>query len=245
MKRRADLLCCVLMVAVGCTHQSPSATTLPSAHAFIASPPLPIEVRYDPALHPKALTAQEKAELINAAADSANIGVRAWFVRVRYNDKGIFAADLYFAPDTTTPRIRKGTLAHVEGWGDLLSVVKDGPAEEMPRFVQISRPNEPFDERLTVPEREMMPFEPDHRYFGEAVKLSDNELVSLVDLVRPVFARNDGGPIYRIEMKGDWIRVFSGEQQGPLAGGGRFVDVKRKAGGGFELVNDDVGIWVS
>lgn len=198
-------------------------------------------MRYDPALSPKALTERENAELKTLAAASAKGKRRAWFVRVRYNDKGIFVADLYFAPDTTEPRIRKGTCAHVEGWGDLLSVVKDGPAKEMPKYVQISRPNEPFDDRLTVPDREMMPFQPDHRFFGEAVKLSDEELVSLVDLVRPVFAKNDGGPIYRIEMKGELIRVFSGEQQGPLAGGGRFVDVKRKVGGGFELVNEEWG----
>lgn len=239
MKQRACLLCCVLIIAMGCTHQSPSATTLPSTR------PPPIEVRYDPALNPKALTAQEKTELIKSAAASAKGNRRAWFVRVRYNDKGIFAADLYFTPDTSSARIRKGMCAHVEGWGDLLSVVKDGPAEQMPRYSQISLPNEPFDDRLTVPDRDMMPFEPNHRYFGEAVKLSDDELVSLVDLVRPVFAKNDGGPIYRIEARGEIIRVFSGEQQGPLAGGGRFVDVKRKAGGGLELVNEDVGIWVS
>jgi len=226
-------------------HRSPSATTLPSTHPIDTSTLPPIEVRYDPALSPKALTERENAELKQLAAESAKGNRRAWFVRVRYNDKGSFAADLYFTPDTTEPRIRKGTCAHVEGWGDLLSVVKDGPAEEMPRYVQISLPNEPFDDRLAMPDREMMPFQPDHRFFGMAVKLSDEELISLVDLVRPVFAKNAGGPIYRIEMKGELIRVFSGEQQGPLAGGGRFVDVKRKAGGGFELANEDVGIWVS
>ena len=218
---------------------------MPSTHAIAASTLPPIEVQYDPALSPKALTEGENAELKQLAAESAKGNRRAWFVRVRYNDRGIFAADLFFAPDTTEPRIRKGTCAHVEGWSDLLSVVKDGPADEMPRYVQISLPNEPFDDHLTVPDRERMPFQPDHRFFGKAVKLSDEELISLVDLVRPVFAKNDGGPIYRIEMKGELIRVFSGEQQGPLAGGGRFVDVKRKAGGGFELANENVGVWTS
>ncbi len=243
MKQRACLICYVLVIAVGCAHRSPSA--MPSTHPIIASTSPPIEVRYDPALSPKALTAQEKNELTNLAAARANDDCRPWFVCVRYNDNGIFAADLFFAPDTSSARLRKGTYAHVEGWEDLLSVVKDGPAEQMPRYAQISPPTEPFDHRLTVPDRVMMPFEPDHHFFGEAVKLSDSELVSLVDLVRPVFAKNDGGPIYRIEAKGEMIRVFSGEQQGPLGGGGRFVDVKRKIGGGFELANEEVGRWVS
>jgi hypothetical protein len=60
-----------------------------------------------------------------------------------------------------------------------------------------------------------------------------------------VFAKNGGESIYRIEKRDGVIRVFSGANQGPLAGGGRFVEVKRKAGGGFEIEGDDVGIWVN
>ena len=95
---------------------------------------------------------------------------------------------------------------------------------------------------------DMDPFDQDddRRGFGKHVKLSDEELVALVDLVRPVFAKNDGGPIYAIvERKNGVIWVESGSNQGPLAGSGRFVEVRRKSGGEFELVGNGVGIWMN
>jgi hypothetical protein len=246
MKHRKLLLCCVLIIAGGCAANSPHSTTPTSIQPAIASPRLfSMEVRYDLELHPDALTSQQNVELLQQASERATSEPRLWFVHVRYNKRGIFAANLYFTPDAASPRIRKGFCAHVESWADLLSVLREGPSDHAPRYAQISNPQEPFDHCLNVPSGDMMPFEPDRHFFGKAVELGDDDLVALVDLVRPVFARNGGGPIFGIEAKEDMIRVFSGASHGPLSGGGRFVDVKRKAGGGFELADENVGSWAS
>lgn len=230
----------------GCVERPLHAPSQPATQAAVAAAaPPPVEVRYDAALKPEALSAAEKADLTAASLKNASVTSRAWFICVKYNRHGIFAADVYFVPDRASARIRRGTFARTESWGDLLSLVEKGPSREMSRYVQVSAPEVPFDDRLTVPSDQMMPFDPERSYFGEPVKLTDDEFVELVDLVRPVFAKEGGGPICRIERKGEKIRVFSGPSQGPLSGRGRFVDLKRKAGGGFELAGNEVGIWAS
>jgi len=242
MNRRGLLLSCILILTGGCAVQSPRSTTQPAAAPLAI---VPLEIRYDPSLHPDELAPRDKEELLNLASEHADRKVRPWFVYVRYNKNGIFAANLYFTPDSISPRIGKGFCAHVEGWSDLLAIIREGPGQQTPRYTQVSRPEALFGNRLEVPLGDLMPFEPENHFANKPAELGDDELVAVVDLVRPVFAREGGGAIFGIETKGLEIRVFSGTSQGPLSGGGRYLDVKRKGGGGFELVDGVVGKWRS
>ena len=168
---------------------------------------------------------------------------------MRYNKGPFYTATVYFEPTVNTSRLRKGAYAYITD-GTMrgsrkVSSELGAKAPELPRYVQISDADAPFTGNVAVPELDLIPFDHDSRVLHAT--LSDEEWVALVDLVRPVFKMNGGGPICRVrpaETEGV-LRVFSGWQEGPLAGGGRYVEVKRKSGGGFELVGDVVGIWMS
>ena len=212
-----------------------------------------IEVRYGGRLQPRELSPERKQKIVELAADAAPAGRRIWFILVLYNKDDTYNTLVYSEPDVSTSRMRKGTYVGISDWTERARKRKpaappnpeaeDGRAP--PRYVQVSDADAPFTHLLTVPRAELMPFDPDSAGFGEPAKISDEEWVALVDLVRPAFERAGGGPVHRAEVRDGVLRVYSGWQEGMLAGSGSFVDVKRKPSGGFKLVGDSVGIWAS
>lgn len=208
-----------------------------------------VEVRYGGSLKPQPLSPERKQKIVGLASDDAPAGRRIWFVLVLYNKDHIYNTLVYFEPEVSTSRLRKGTYAGISNWTERArearSILKADDDLAPPRYVQVSDAAAPFTRALTVPRAEVMPFDPDSAGFGEAANLNDEEWVALVDLVRPVFDKEGGGPVHRAEVRDGVLRVYSGWQEGMLSGGGRYVDVKRKPGGGFELTGDGVGIWMS
>jgi hypothetical protein len=210
-----------------------------------------VEVRYGGNLDPQALSPERKQHIVDCAMDTAPPGSRIWFILVLYNKDDHYTTEVYFEPTLSTSRMRKGVYAYitpgaqrVRGNSELALAIR-AHRRLLPEYVQISDAAAPFTSILTVPRSDLMPFDPDGTPFGDPAKLTDDEWIALIDLVRPVFERNGGGPICRVESAEGMLRVYSGWQEGLLSGGGRLVNVKRKPGGGFELVGDGVGMWMS
>jgi hypothetical protein len=210
-----------------------------------------VEVRYGGHLNPQALSPAQKEAIVGCAMDAAPPGSRIWFILVLYNKNKDYTTRVYFEPTVTASRVRKGVYAYITPWAqrvrgnsELASAIR-AHRRPLPDYIQISDEAAPFAKILNIPRLDRMPFDPNGAPFGKSAKLSDEEWVALADLVRPLFESHKGGPICRVESAEGVLRVYSGWQEGPLAGGGCLVSVKRKPGGGFELVGNGVGIWMS
>jgi hypothetical protein len=210
-----------------------------------------VEVRYAPHGAPEPLSAERKRKILEFAMEGAPADRAVWFMLVLSNHETGYAAIVYFVPDSTTPRLRRGRCAYVTEHREWLKKLPEElkaklrvPRRELPSYVQVSPAEAPFDDRVTIPNANLMPFDPSGWTEGQVARLDDGELVELVDLARAAFGASKDDPIHAIQMDEGIIRVESGWQVGPLEGAGKFVEFRRKAGGGFQQVGG-VGDWVS
>jgi hypothetical protein len=156
-----------LLLLVGCAARTPERPSPPAA----ATPPAtrPTARRQVPVFYVAAdippVPQQMIDRLLAAAADSepARQGRRPWFIAVHQNrgpglnvDRRYFRMMLYFSPDAATPRSRTGRFLLYWWWtGDVITT-RD--------YVQISRPNAPFGDRLEVPKVADLPYEIQHTH---------------------------------------------------------------------------------
>ncbi|MDB5319050.1 MAG: hypothetical protein JWN40_681 [Phycisphaerales bacterium] len=111
----------------------------------------------------------------------------------------------------------------------------------LPDYVQVSSAAQPFTGDVPLPSRALSPFHPPDN-------ITPGDLIAIIDAARAAHdavatANELDEPICRIEKSGDDLRVEFGAQDGPLAGGGRFVIV-RKAPAGY-VADRHLGVWHS
>jgi len=261
---RINILAAALMgVMVGCSAaRSPVVEDAAPTKLPATVPVGPLEVRYGTHLNPAKLSPQQLAEITEIAEAHRPAGREIWYVRVATNDKykgeWHYSAAVYYTPDVTTGRIRKGKMTgassmfggvaeHKKLRERLRESAKRHPEElsdtDLGEWVQIAPADRPFGTELKVLFGAVAPFAP--------VKgISDDDLVAIVDDARRA---HDVGrlaevdePICMIEIDGeekDKFVVFFGWLDAPLAGGGSVVTV-RKTPKGYKAP-DGAGHWVS
>ncbi len=224
---RIGLVIAFVLVA-GCAHDDGAAAPEQMTNTMFVT-------RYAPESRSDRLSEGEQEELFKAVGERVRPG-RVWMVNVEYNKGGIFAGEVYFEPDQSSERVRRGYCIHVEGWSDLLAAVKEGPYESSGRYAQVALAvdvvhgfGKGFGGGLPFLE-EQMPFEPGRAFYGRGVELGDEELADVVDAARRVLWERGMGRIVGMEMRDGAIRVYgrwAGWGPVPLVGG-VFVDVSRK-----------------
>ena len=135
-----------------------------------------------------------------------------WFVAVVYVDRFCFHADVYFKPDESSPRLRKGRYAGLQ------SQRNDPPRELRDRdvftYAQVSPADEPFGDTLDVPQMAYIPFhwprlrewelqKRSRREGEERTPMSGEEVVRLIDAARAGFDDPPTSPVCAIRYEPD------------------------------------------
>ena len=205
-----------------------------------------VQIRYDSRLHPEPLTYVQLDDILRNANSACPSGQEVWFVWVQSNyraDDGtpVCGATVYYTPELREPRLRKGHCLSLGTRGLMIS----GEGRD---YWQVSLREQPFGSELFIPEGALLPISPPKDF-------TETEVIEIIDFVRtnpsspskpheiPIPGSFDGSkPIYSIKRQSDLIEVQSGTVQGPLAGAGEFI-LLRKADQGFEVVS--IGTWVT
>jgi hypothetical protein len=231
-------------------------------------PKSPVPIVYHSRLDPWPLAQYQVREILSRAEKVRPDGRDTWFIMVRMNYvrhwRLCCEATIYFTPDMSTPRLRKGRctgfflsaadIQMLERLIEKLEREQGRPSsrksrEELSQYYEVSIREKPFTDQLDVPTGTLMPFHPPEGF-------TDDEIVEIVDFVRTspkrppdppnrvsIPQRLDGSePILSIERKGEDIAVRTGIQEGPLSGIGETI-VLRKKGNTFEVIS--IGMWVS
>lgn len=236
--------------------------------------PVPVVVhsRFDPA----PLTDEQTDDILERAGNVAPTGIGVWFILLRNNRErnGVlrYAVTVFFEPDSTTARLRKGKYVRVDGLGDALRdclcralAAEGSPDGPMPSrqwceswpprasplfdYCQVSRQETPFTDDRAVPDGSLLPFPAPDGF-------TDEETVDVVDFIRtdpklpdpapPVFSpsgRFDGrSPIIAIERQGSTIEVRCGVCEGLLSCRGTVLYLVRESDT-LRIVT--TGRWVS
>lgn len=228
----------VLVTGLACTHLLGGCSQPPATPETAAGKPgeahsEPIQVIYDERLSPDRLTPAQLAELVKGAKPATMAGLKIWYIHVHDNSiiegKAIWNATVFFKPDSSTGRIRKGKCQ------------RDGPGALgsgcLFDYVQVSLPGEPFGEKLEPPPPRLWPFMRPEGF-------SDEEIIEIVDFARTSPGDFNGKePIHFINRQKDGvIEAESGSQQHPLAGFGTGMTCIKKDG---EWVVLKTWSWVS
>ena len=153
---------------------------------------------------PTRLTAEQTAAVIDAAVRAVP-DASPWFVLVwRHGERDIFR--VFFTPEQTTPRMRKGRCCVVTGplAAGAAGVECDFDVTVYP-YVQVSESSTTFDQTLEVPAAAGLPFHLP-RNKDKSPAFSDDELVEIADLAR-AHLRREKYPISRIVDRGGRVEV--------------------------------------
>jgi hypothetical protein len=187
-----------------------------------------------------------------------------WFVRVLYNRRDTLNATIYFLPDYSSERLRKGKFTSYNSFFGYKSPKRyldehgfdpnEVPKPEyyeyvdvLPKYYSPSPGQTPISDHL-IP-------------FSVSTNLSDQEIIEISDFIRfenikkpkpndssldlleieDVDPINRNLPIMLITKEGKNIKVTTGTQEGPWAGIGQILEIK-KIENGYELVS--IGMWV-
>lgn len=237
------------VVLSGCAwHARPSAAPVAEGPAPAPSIAPATAIRYAEYLNPAALRPEQLTEIEAEAEKARPAGRDVWFVLVLsnrlYQGKWDYRAIVYFTPDETSPRLRKGRYL---GVSSLFLRYRDRLPKhdaELSNYVQVSLPDKPFGEVAEVPWGPELPFDPPE-------EVAEADLVPVLDAARRIIGAtpyigdcNDRFlPIQRFDVNPGEIRVLFGWQVGPLAGGGVVVTV-RKTKRGF-VADRETGVWDS
>ena len=216
----------------------------------------PSQVIYHTRLNREPLTRSQLQMLIAGIDQEPFIGKDVWFVRVIANHRAQLKAIIYFIPDIVSERIRKGDYAYYEFDPELTTIARQMGREvnlkaKRGKYCQVSPKTQPFTTQTSIPSQDsMLPFPAPHGFL-------EHEIAEIVDFLRSapkertktefgVFYVESGIdlslPITRIAEEGEIIKVRTGTQEGPLAGMGQYLEIK-KTPEGYELIR--VGEWVS
>ena len=194
-----------------------------------------------PILCARALTDGEAADIRNKALALQPRDAEVWFVAVVYVDRLCFHARVYFRPDESSPRLRKGRYARLQDWQD----ERGRPTRdvEIRTYAQVSPPDEPFGEALDVPQMPHIPFhwpslaqweleKRSRREGEERTPMSADEVVRLIDAARG--ARPPDAPVCTIqyEAEEDAIAVA----RGVSGHGGKTVFLRKQPAGDYRVV---------
>lgn len=207
---------------------------------------------------PKPLAYQQIDEFLSTASKAMPKGPSVWFILVRSNSKHdgelSYNVIVYFRPDETTARFRKGRYLHLDNWWNSLGI-KTAPIDwtnRLKSYFQVSQADRPFGKKLEVPRGSMLPFD-------SPEGLADEEVIGIVDFVRsnPTYTpppskeypdsfrkpiQHDGSaPIVVIKKADDTIEVRTGTVEGPLSGIGHLLRIVRD-GADFRIIG--TGTWV-
>ena len=188
---------------------------------------------------PRQLTSDQFDLIFRTASHSKVKDRRIWFVLVVCNSRPLLAspylrAKVYYAPDESSPRIRKGRFVGIDKGSE------ESTYEGI--YLQVSRSDHALTEKLEIPDLREMPFGPP-RVKNGPVQMTDEELVRLVDFVRARLDANAGvefranEPILSISGDRDLFEVRSGWIAANTSGRGRTIHVKR-ADGGFQQIGN-------
>lgn len=263
MNRILLILLCALLVAASCARKQPGDTRLnigvtPDKEGVLKQDLtaqeiriMPSQVIYHPRFKPEPLT-NEQSAILSRRIDSTKLDRKeVWFVRVLYNRNKDLTAKIYFMPEATSDRTRKGKyiyhrLVDFESVGKL---TEEAPTPEYFEYYQVSPKQNTFGAEAAIPpQNSMLPFAAPEGF-------SEQEVVKIVDFVRSapkVKLKTRPGliylqirqnlPIMTIKRQGQIIEVKTGTQEGGLSGRGQFLEIQ-KTHEGYELIG--VQEWVS
>ncbi len=227
------------------TQRRPSKNSVPIVYQTKRFTPIP-------------LTPQQIDEFLSTASKAMPKGPSVWFILVRGNSKHDgelpYNVIVYFRPDETTARFRKGRYLHLDNWWNSLGI-KTAPIDwtnRLKSYFQVSQADRPFGKKLEIPHGSMLPFD-------SPEGLDDEEVIGIVDFVRsnpthtppqskdyPDSFRSpvqvDGSaPIVVIEKKAETIEVRTGTVEGMFSGMGQLIRIVRD---GEDYRITTTGTWV-
>lgn len=152
--------------------------------------------------HSEPLSVSEKVpgRIAEMASSSAVLDKRIWFMAVVANGPEGSKVEVFYAPDQTTARLRKGRFVCIPG----LAVGE---------YAQVSSLDKPFTKELDVPNRADLPFPwpyvlNKYEAEGHRLALKDEDLVRLVDAARAMRKpKPDDDPICMIRGGELWRSV--------------------------------------
>jgi hypothetical protein len=210
----------------------------------------PSQVIYHTRLTTEPLTRRQFGMLSKSIKNVRLDNKDVWFVRILCNLHPHLNAKIYFMPDTTSKRTRKGkyTYFRLIDLALLDLKVEDLKPPECLEYIQVSLKDKTFTAQVAIPpQNSMLPFSVSENF-------TDQEIVEIVDFIRtrPMNTRRKTGrlyfqvkrnlPIMTIIKEGEVIKVRTGTQEHGLAGRGQVLEI-RKTDQGYELT--DVTEWVS
>lgn len=180
-----------------------------------------------------------------------------WFVRVlgSLHIFNVLRADIYFLPDYSSGRLRKGKFTRYDSFDfrdSKKALVEQGydpnklPKPEYREYVYVLPKND-------TPSPNQLPSSESLLPFTVADGFADQEIVEIIDFVRlqkPMrmilknvpWDLNDQLPIMRIWKNQGNIIIMTGTQESPLSGSGQRLTIK-KTDGGYELISKTS--WIS
>lgn len=252
-------------VALPTTASLPATVPTTSQTSSQADPPIPskVPVVYTHYGRHRTLTAEQERLILEVVVRwEKPADCKLWFIGVHYIGDLSVWADAYYEPDAVSPRLRKGRSTRVyiskeseiverkEPAGkrriDVVFGKNDRVTSSRPAtYVQVSQVAEPYTAELTTPAPVDLPF-PTPGYppaltgGGPVRKLSDPELVSLIDFIRAEYARKEVPPADEDDpicwVIGNGADVF-GVAVGVSDWGGHAFHV-RVRDGRFEVINE-------
>ena len=186
----------------------------------------------------KPLTEAQVQEALRVAGElrPRRDGRDIWFIAVIRNRFANLRVVVYYAPDESSPRLRRGRCAVF--W------TYTGADPLIQPYLLVSRPDKPFGDRLEIPAVPDLPFKPPEDFRFRPVWVGDDELVRVVDVGRAAFdefylgSKLEPEPPYKIQVDGDNFYVVNGEPDA----GGNYVVVRRRDGR-FEATWEGIRLW--
>lgn len=213
---------------------------------------------------PLRLNPQQIDEFLSTATKAMPTGPSVWFILVRSNSKHdgelSYNVIVYFRPDETTARFRKGRYLHLDNWWNSLGITINTAlnnhqidwTNRLKSYFQVSQADRPFDKKLGVPNGSMLPFDAPEGFKAD-------EIIDIVDFVRSNPTHTPPAPkahpnsfssptqldgsasIVAIEKEDDTIEIRTGTVEGLLSGIGQLLRIVRD-GGDFKILS--IGVWV-
>lgn len=230
-----------VFVPVGCSQttvlRSPSDSSSASRPGSVtATPHDQVPIVYDERLKPHCLSQVRVDGILANAERLMPPGQSVWYIHVSCNLSTECGGFVYYTPDVTERRIRKGFRVSFQWYGRRPGSPGDpqncdvGP---LLRYVQVSLAGQPFETKTEAPIRALWPF-------GQPDGFSDDDIIALVDLARKGFDASevlaDGSPnqpIYKIFREEEAVVIWTGSMQRPLAGAGDSIGCIKKHGRWF------------
>lgn len=264
MFRMLKLLPCILLICASCSNESVH-TVDEWVNRLSLLPPSPIcidssqIIYYD--LLPVEVVDQEQLQLLsNYVCESKPNDV--WFIRVLHNKEGDCWTHIYFLPDESTERIRKGKMTFYNSSPLFSSIVvpkEDAASYRFEELKQKLRPEyhdyiqvlPPYANASCPPgisrRDSLLPFPKPEGF-------SDQEVIEILDFLRSEMEKEKLAygmplelllveePIMSIHRENDIIVIRTGTQSDFLAGTGRTFHL-RKTEDDYEIVGETC--WIS